>query len=227
MIHIIYIIFSIFLQTQKPSQVDFAVVSQIQSVEQPIAKQVLSSKELSLTNRHKAQAINEVFKKNILLNLAYLNESVRDKSDVNWKTVDQPFVFSMTLNPGETFAYHDDVLSKYEDSVVKTTNSYFNEGQGFISSGFLFGDGVCHLASIINWAAQDAGLSVEVTKLHSIAPIPDIPDKYGVSIYTIEGVKGSGARNNLYITNTKEVPVTFHFNYQNNQDLIVEVIQNV
>jgi hypothetical protein len=178
--------------------------------------ELLAARDLSLANRHQAASINDVFAKNILLNLAYLEGSVSQKSDIDWSQVTQPFEFGVTLNPGQTFAYHDDVLDEYQDSVALTTNTYFHAADGYLSSGFLYGDGVCHLASIINWAAQDAGLEVVVTKLHSIAPIPDVPDEYGVSIYTVEGVKGSGARNNLYITNNQVYPVEFRFIHQDN-----------
>lgn len=200
-------------------------VAQHNTASMSTQKEVISQRSLSLSNRHAAETINDVFRKNILLNLAYLNGSVTEKHQINWEDVQSPQEFQITLNPGETFAYHDDVLQQYEPSVVSTTNSHFNAQEGYLSSGFLFGDGVCHLASIINWAAQDAGLDVTVTKLHSIAPIPDVPDEYGVSIYTIAGVAGSGANNNLYITNNKSVPVSFVFTYDSSDRVVVSVAQ--
>lgn len=187
------------------------------------APELLARQELSLNNRHANESINEIFRKNILLNLAYFSQSVKSKSEINWDTVQQPTGFSIVLEPGQTFAYHDDVLPEYQDRVALTTQAHFDSREGFLSSGFLFGDGVCHLASVINWAAQDAELAVQVTKLHTIAPIPGIPDKYGVSIYTQAGVKGSGAKNNLYITNNKDFPVEFIFDYQPDNVIAVTV----
>lgn len=183
----------------------------------------LAQRELSLANRHANAGVNEIFKKNILLNLAYLNGNVTTKADLNWENVSQMKDFSFTLQPGETFAYHDHVLAKYRDSLKVTTKSHFSAAEGYLFSGFLYGDGVCHLASIINWAAQDAGLEVLRTKAHSIAKIPDVPDEYGVSIYTIAGQKESGVNNNLYITNNQTQPIEFRFSLVG-ETLIVEVV---
>lgn len=187
-------------------------------------QKTLSTRELSLDQRHSAKSVNEVFKKNILLNLAYLNGSVSNKGDISWdKLTNQPIEFSFILKPGQTFAYHQDILPQFNDSLSLTTNSYFGPGQGYLFSGFLYGDGVCHLASLINWAAQDANLDVLVPKKHSIAHIPQIPDQYGVSIY-IDPTTGVGENNNLYITNNKDTDIEFKFVYQND-NLEVSVIQ--
>lgn len=190
-------------------------------------EEVLSSRTLSLSNRHANSNINQIFKKNILLNLAYLEGSATKNSPINWQEVVQPQSFRVSLNPGETFAYHDHVLDEYKSSLALTTNTHFNASDGYLNSGFLFGDGVCHLASILNWAAQDAGLDVEVTKAHSIAPIPDIPDKYGVSIYTIESDPNSGTKNNMYITNNQAETVIFEFTYDEQDQVTVRVIKQV
>lgn len=184
----------------------------------------LGQRELSLANRHANSRVNEIFKNNILLNLAYLNGTVTSKADLDWNNVSQMKDFSFTLQPGETFAYHDHVLAKYQDSLAITTKSHFSAAEGYLFSGFLYGDGVCHLASVINWAAQDAGLEVVRTKAHSIAKIPDVPDEYGVSIYTIAGQKNSGVNNNLYISNNKTQPVEFRFSVVG-ETLIVEVVE--
>lgn len=172
---------------------------------------VLSQKEFSLENRYSVKSVNEVMKKNILLNLAYLNGTVTKKADIDWNKVTSPFHFQKILGVGETFAYHTTVRNEYADKVAFTTNSNFNASDGYLSDGYLFGDGVCHIASLINWAALEAGLETIVPKDHrSVGPIPDVPDDYGVSIYKNGNV---GANNNLYITNTKPVPVTLHFEY--------------
>ncbi len=186
----------------------------------------LASHQMSLETRYSVPSVNEVMKKNILLNLAYLNGTVKTKNEVNWMTLDQPFSFDVSLAPNQTFAYHDHVLPEYQDSVTVTTKAHFSSDEGFVSDGYLFGDGVCHLASLINWAAQDAGLTVLVTKNHNFASIPEVPKEYGVSIYTMKNDKNSGTRNNLYITNNKGVAVSFHFEYDQNHELKVSIVQS-
>src|SRR3989338_4878723 len=172
---------------------------------------VISEKQFSLENRYAVKSVNEVMKKNILLNLAYLNGSVAKKADINWTQITSPFHFEKTLGVGETFAYHTTVRDEFTAKVAFTTNSTFNAADGYLSDGYLFGDGVCHLASLINWAALEAGLETVVPKDHrSVAHIPDVPDDYGVSIYKNGNI---GENNNLYITNTKDKPVTLHFEY--------------
>ncbi|MBI2314780.1 VanW family protein [Candidatus Daviesbacteria bacterium] len=178
---------------------------------------LLSQRELSLDNRYGNQFVNDVMKNNILLNLAYLSGKVTSKKDLSWEEITKPFQYEFKLDPGKTFSFHDDVLAKYKNSLVKTTNAHFNASEGFKTDGYLFGDGVCHLASIVNWAAKDAGLEVEVPTNHDFANIPDVPREYGVSIYSNPFSIGSNTRQNLYITNNKDKSITFKFAYQNNK----------
>ncbi|HSW89325.1 MAG TPA: VanW family protein [Patescibacteria group bacterium] len=186
------------------------------------SQKILGSREFSLNDRYKVASVNEVFKKNILLNMAYLRGSVTQKKDIDWATVESPFTYSFTLRQGESFAFHDSVLPEYQGKVVKTTNAHFNSTEGFVSDGYLVGDGVCHLASLINWAAQDAGLTILVTKNHDFAKIEEVPKEYGVSIY-VSPTTGAGTRNNLYITNNQNQDVTFSFSFDGTE-LKVDVI---
>lgn len=186
----------------------------------------LSEHEISLDNRHKDSFVNEVFKKNILLNLAYLSGKVTQSSDIDWNEVTKPFIYEFRLDSNQTFAYHEDVKDKYKASLVKTTNAHFNAQEGFKTDGYLFGDGICHLASLIFWAARDAGLEAEAPTNHDFAPIPDIPKKYGVSIYSNPYSKGSNTLQNLYITNNKTKPVTFKFEYQDNKVKVSVILLN-
>ncbi|MCR4306177.1 MAG: VanW family protein, partial [Candidatus Daviesbacteria bacterium] len=160
---------------------------------------------------------NDVFKKNILLNLAYLEGRVTKASDIKWEKIEKPFKYEFKLEPNKTFAFHSDVKDIYKDSLIKTTNAHFNAEQGFKTDGYLFGDGVCHLASLINWAAKDAGLSVEAPTNHNFANIPDVPREHGVSIYSNPTSKGSSTVQNLYITNNKSKTISFKFEYQDNK----------
>lgn len=178
---------------------------------------LLAEREMSLENRHGNKFVNDVFKNNILLNLAYMDGRITKASDINWDEITKPFSYQFRLNPGQTFAYHDDILDKYKQTLVKTTNAHFNAAEGFKTDGYLFGDGICHLASLIYWAAKDAGLEAEAPTNHDFAPIPDVPKKYGVSIYSNPFSKGSNALQNLYITNPQSKPIVFKFEYKDNK----------
>jgi vancomycin resistance protein YoaR len=102
-------------------------------------------------------------------------------------------------------------------------NAHFNYDDGFKSDGYLTGDGVCHLASIIYWAAKDAGLAALAPTNHNFATIPEVPKEYGVAIYYIPGSHDTNAKQNLYITNTFDKPVQFAFAYDGTS-LTVKVI---
>lgn len=187
---------------------------------------LLARHEISLDNRYDNQFVSDVFKNNILLNLAYLDGRVTSQKDIKWNEITKPFQYEFILDPNKTFAFHSDIEDKYKDSLVKTTNAHFSSQEGFKTDGYLFGDGVCHLASLINWVAKDAGLEVEAPTNHDFAKIPDISREYGVSIYSSPFSKGSNALQNLYITNNKGKPVTFKFEYKDNKISVAIVEQN-
>lgn len=196
----------------------FVVAESTQNLVNPLPNsQVLAQKELSLGNRYDVQFVNDVFKDNILLNLAYLRGTVNKTADIDWKAVTRPFQYEFKLSPNKTFAFHEDVKDQYKGKVEKTTNAHFNGAEGFKTDGYLFGDGVCHLASLLNWVAQDAGLEVEAPTNHDFAKINDISKEYGVSIYSSPFSKGSNAQQNLYITNNKNKPIAFKFEYKDNK----------
>ncbi len=174
-----------------------------------LSEQPLASHEISLEKRY-----YPVQKENILLNLAYMNGQVTSKQDINWDEIKKPAIYQFKLNPGETFAYHDDVLPEYKDKVVLTTKAHFNAQEGFKSYGYLVGDGVCHLASLMYWVAKDAGLDALAPTNHNFMAIPEIDKIYGVSIYANPFANGAHARQNLYITNNKQNPITFKFEYK-------------
>ncbi len=142
-----------------------------------------------------------------------MSGTVRGKGDVSWENVEKPSHFEFKLNPGETFAFHDQVLPEYEGKVVKTTNAHFNATDGFKSDGWLYGDGVCHLASFIHVAALEAGLTSVSLARHDFAAIPEVDRKNGVSIKYMPGQPANSERQNLYVTNNQDKPVTFSFNY--------------
>jgi hypothetical protein len=183
---------------------------------------VLASRSFSLNQRYGNSFVNEVFKDNILLAVRYTQGNVKTKSDISWEEVTKPFSYSFTLNPGEGFAFHDQILPEYKNTIVKTTNSHFNATDGYKFSGALYGDGVCHLASLIHWAALDAGLKSVSLASHDFAKINEVPREYGVSIKYMPGEFANSSRQNLYIVNTQDKPVTFTFDY-NGTDLKIGV----
>jgi hypothetical protein len=180
---------------------------------QKVTETVLGSREMSMDYRYPVASVSKVFKDNILLNIAYLDGRVSEASDINWEEVTKPFSSQFTLQPNEAFAYHEGLLPEYKDKVVLTTNAHFSKQDGFKTDGYLYGDGVCQLASLINWAALDANLEVKAPSNHDFAAIPEVPKKYGVAIYYDPNSLSKSSRQNLYIVNNQDKPVTFRFDY--------------
>lgn len=174
-------------------------------------EKTMAARTISLEDRYQNKFVNDVFKDNILLTLHYMQGDVSKKNAVNWPAVEKPFQFDLTLKPNTVFAFHNLVLPQYKGQVAKTPGLQFNGQEGFKSDGFLMGDGVCHLASLINWVARDAGLEVVAPVNHDFAHIPEVPRQYGTSIYT------SDPSQNLYIKNNQNKPIflTFKFDGKN------------
>lgn len=175
--------------------------------------ELLATKNISLENRYENKFVSDVFKDNILLDLAYMRGLVKNHNDIVWTAIEKPFTYKFTLFQNKTFAFHDDVLEKYKSSVAVTANAHFNFQEGFKSDGYLAGDGVCHLASLIYWVAMEAKLDAFAPTNHGFAVIPEIDKEYGVSIYSVSGSREANAMQNLYITNSKINPVEFIFDY--------------
>ena len=177
------------------------------------AQAQIASRAMSLNTRYGYELASNVYKDNILLNLAYLNGTVKSKNDINWDNLHKPMVMEFTLEPGQRFAYHATTLLEYSENVVITTNSNFGAGDGYKYEGGLYGMGVCHLASLIHWAALDAGLESIVPSNHDFYPIPEVPKQYGVAIYSNPNSLAASAKQNLYIKNTLDSKVTFRFDF--------------
>jgi hypothetical protein len=194
------------------------VVSRSIAARAPVVEtRQLASKQISLEKRYGNSYVNNVFKDNILLNLSYLAGKVTKKTDIDWNEVKKPMNYKFVLLPNKTFAFHDDVLEKYKNSVVKTTNANFNFDDGFKSDGHLTGDGVCHFASLIYWASLSAGLDAYAPTSHDFAAIPEIARKFGVSIYKMPGKSLTSELQNLYVTNNKNKPIVFNFTYKDSK----------
>lgn len=187
-------------------------------------QEVLAEVSFDLTKRWENESVSQGFSDNILLGLHYLkyvqnvskNGEIHSYNDINWDAVNQDFSIEFTLDRGETFAFHKNVLPAYKGKVTRTMGSEFVTNQGYKVVAGLGGNGVCHLASLMTWAATEAGLEVEAKVDHNFAPIEGVPQEYWTSIrYLPSG--GNSQNQNLYITNTREEPVTFAFTKLGNE----------
>lgn len=198
----------------------FLLISQFtipQADKNVVGGNLLASESISLENRYDDKFVNDVFKDNILLNMSYLTGRVTKKEDIDWREIQKPIKYKFILFSNKTFAFHEDVLPKYKNSVVRTTNADFNFDDGFKSSGYLVGDGVCHLASLIYWVAKKANLDAYAPTNHDFRAIPEIAREFGVSIYKMPGNLIANAMQNLYITNNRKNAVIFEFDYKDNE----------
>lgn len=166
-------------------------------------QEVLAEHLLDLTIRDEDSKANQGFADNILLVLHYLKGDV-ESPKIDWYWAYQPFEVSLILQPGEIFAFHDNVLPEFAYPVI-TMNSEFITDEGYKSVWGLGGNGVCHLASLMNWVATKAGLEVVAPNGHNFAPVPGVPKEYGTSI------RSQSPTQNLYIRNNLEYPVIFKF----------------
>ncbi len=156
--------------------------------------EILAAKTMDLNTRARGERVNQVFKDNILL------------------AVDK-FGDGFVLEPGEVFAFHEQVRPEFADQPLKTGFTRYEASEGYQTALGLPGNGVCHLATLMNWAASDAGLEVLAPVNHDFAPIPGAPREYGTSIrYMPASSAGANSANqNLYIKNTLDQPVQFIF----------------
>jgi hypothetical protein len=164
----------------------------------------------------------EVMRDNILLTTYYMR-GMPVTSTPDWNEVRKPFEFSFELKPGEVYTVQRDSLPEYKDSIVKTIDVNFAAQHGFKHDGYLMGDGVCHLASLLYKAALKAGIETHAPTNHDFMPIPGIEREYGVSIYSMPGTVEANAQQNLYVKNDQNVPIEFGVSYDG-KDLKVEVL---
>jgi len=181
--------------------------------------------KMSLQDRYADKGVNEVMKDNILLTLAYMRGIVHSSSDIDWERVRKPFDYVFTLKPGETYAFQKDSLAEFEHSITVTTNLHFASQEGFKTDGYLYGDGVCHLASLFYWAAKTANLYAVAPTNHDFAQINEIPREYSVAIYSQPDEKETNANQNLYIQNNFAVSVSFEISYDG-KNLEVKIKKN-
>lgn len=188
-------------------------ISTVSAPSVPQAQVELGSASMSLNNRYGYDAPENAYKDNILLNLAYLSGEVKSKQDIDWDKIRKPFILQFSLEPGQSFAYHDLIDPPYKDSVAVTAHTNFGAGDGYKYADGLYGMGVCHLASLMHWAALNAGLESVAPSNHDFAVIREIPREYGVSIYSSPGSFAASAKQNLYIKNNLDSRVDFRFDF--------------
>jgi len=185
---------------------------------------VLATHNYSLSQRYPVAQVNQVFTDNILLTLFYMNRQIKEGDKVPWETIKGKNQYTLQIKPGETFAFHDNILPKYKGKISSTTNAHFSFSQGFESDGWLIGDGVCHLASFMNVLARQAGLTVEAPTRHDFAVIPGVSRENGVAILYSPNNNAGSAQQNLYITNNKDKTVDFVFN-TDGKSLDIQVVE--
>jgi hypothetical protein len=211
------------------SLLQFIAATKSASIISPVSEtsttRQLARHKMSLSNRYPVASVSEVFKKNILLTLLYMRQK---STNENLPLVNnEPFEFTISVAPDSTIAFHDNILPKYKN---KTTTwlvpVHFSSSEGFISDGYLVGDGVCHLASLLGWVAKDAQLSVEAPTNHDFAVIPEIPKDEGISIYSQPNPTESTEKQNVYIHNPYDHPVLFTFLYDGDALVITASFAN-
>lgn len=168
--------------------------------------EILAQQSLDLATRSSDPWVSQIMADNILLTLHYLKGDIKE---FDWEKIRQPFSVSFILASREVFAFHQDVLPEFQGKVVKTTGATFHSREGFKSDGLYFGDGVCHLASLMNWVASEAGLRVTAKTNHDFLPVPGVPKEFGTAIYFLEGNTSTNQLQNLYIENPFDFSVEF------------------
>lgn len=160
---------------------------------------ILASSQLNLSDRYPVSSVNEGFKENILIAVDHLKK-------INGGV--------LVLQPGEVFAFHENILPRFQGEKIITQESGFGVKDGYKVVAGLPGNGVCHLASLMNKTARQAGLEVVAEANHDFAPIPGLEREYGTSIYFMPGGGRNSANQNLYIKNSKDFPVEFKFSLE-------------
>jgi hypothetical protein len=180
---------------------------------------ILARESLDLTKRVPDPVVTRIFADNILLNLHYMKGDISDVSyeprkgevrTILWDKVREPFSFSIKISPGEVFSFHDIVLPEFEGRKFKTGWTQFSRVEGYKIFDGLWGNGVCHLATLINWVSTEAGLKVTARVNHDFFLVPGVDRRYGTSIVYIPESYTTKLQN-LYVDNPFSFPVVFEF----------------
>jgi len=200
------------VQTAAVALTSPVALSEINKINSP-QEEILAKETLDLTKRSQSKEVNEIFRDNILLILHYLKGDEKSFVDhdrkTEWEKIREPFEIEFRLKPGETFAFHDKLLAEFEGKVTKTIPVKYEAREGFKVVDGLYGNGVCHLATLMNWVATEARLESVALVNHDFFPVPETPQKYGVAIYYTG--EDEARRQNLYIINTLNIAVILKF----------------
>src|SRR6266550_1715149 len=96
----------------------------------PVVKHTLAHHEMSLNTRYQNKIVNDVFKDNILLDIAYMAGKVENPKQVNWNEVEKPFHYELVLKPQQTFAFHDILLPEYDKKDIIKAPAHFDFEEG-------------------------------------------------------------------------------------------------
>ena len=110
------------------------VVGPLLSPTVEVREEVLAEHFMDLNTRAAGEHVNEVFKFNILLAV-------------------EKFGHSFILEPGEGFAFHENMALEFTDLPMKTGFTRYTAKEGYQTVLGLPGNGVCHLATLMNWVA--------------------------------------------------------------------------
>ena len=187
----------------------------VQLAQAEAGEEILAERQLDLTTRHPDENINGVFADNILLAVWYF--SGQSQPPESTRILDR-IIVEVELGPGEVWAFHDMVLPEFKPEALETSGgsliasgTRYTAKEGYRTALGLPGNGVCHLATLMNWVASEAGLEVTAKVNHNFAPVPGVPEKYGTSIrYSPDGSLNS-ANQNLYIKDNFDDPIRLIF----------------
>lgn len=214
-----YLFFSVFFKQPQTllKPIPEEEVIKNNSLKQTEENQVLAEGILDLNNRSSNHFLNEIYKYNILLALWRLPlNDLRSFKENNLRV--------FVLEPNAVFAFHEILLDEFKNRKVISLGSRFAANEGFKSSGVLVGDGVCHLASFINWIGQKAGLSAKAPVSHNFQAISGVPKEYWVSI-KYDPFNSNSSRQNLYLSNNFPFAVKFQFLIKEDGKIELKIIK--
>jgi hypothetical protein len=200
---------SLLFNTATPSS--FLTAGQAGILVEKNQKVLLASESLDLSYRYPVESVSKGFKENILVNLYHFSQIGSDTPYEGIGSLEAqeklPDTFSITLKPNEVFAFHDKILAQYKEDKVLAPKSKYGSRDGYLLISGLYGNGVCHLATLMNWVASETDLEVTALTRHDFAKIPGTDPKLGTSI----SYGNSPERQNLYIKNNKPSSVVLEF----------------
>lgn len=207
-----------------PAQTNFVYPLPDNVIQYQISQKKLLAKEImDLNKRNPDSSVNDIFRDNILLNLHYIKGDQQSvfkankvelygENKIDWVKLREPFEFRIMLKQGELFSFHDELLPEFEKykGNAKTGWTKFSANEGYKTLDGLSGNGVCHLASLINWTASEAGMGVTAKVNHDFYPVPGVDRKYGTSIVYRPGQMTTKMQN-LYVMNNFLETAIFSF----------------